>query len=110
MAIAVLMPTIAPFASSERAAGVAGVDRGVRLDEVVQGRDRRRSRWSRPLADTMPLVTEFEYVPSGLPMAIDELADLERVGVAERGDRQVGRLDLDDGEVGEGVDAVDRRR
>jgi hypothetical protein len=23
----------------------------------------------RPLADTMPLVTEFEYVPSGLPMA-----------------------------------------
>ena len=62
----------------------------------------------RPLADTMPLVTELEYVPSGLPMAIDELADLERARVAERRGRQARAVDLDDREVGQGVDAVDR--
>ena len=37
-----------------------------------------------------------------------ELADLERVGLADRGGRQAGRVDLDDGEVGQRVDAVDR--
>ena len=37
-----------------------------------------------------------------------QLADLERRRVAERRRRQAGRLDLDDGQVGERVDAVDR--
>ena len=36
------------------------------------------------------------------------LADLDRRRVADRGGRQAGLVDLDDGEVGEGVDAVDR--
>ena len=38
------------------------------------------------------------------------LADLDGRRVADRGGRQAGRLDLDDGEVGQGVDAVDRSR
>ena len=40
----------------------------------------------------------------------DQLADLERVGLADRRRRQAGRVDLDDREVGQGVDAVDRAR
>ena len=40
----------------------------------------------------------------------DQLADLERIGFADRGGRQVGRIDLDDGQVGQRVDAVDRAR
>ena len=39
----------------------------------------------------------------------DELADLEPVRVADRRRRQARRVDLDDGQVGEGVDAVDLR-
>ena len=35
------------------------------------------------------------------------LADLDRRRVADRGGRETGRVDLDDGEVGERVDAVD---
>ena len=44
----------------------------------------------RPLADTMPLVTEFEYVPERAADRDDQLADLELARVAELGDRQVG--------------------
>ena len=48
-----------------------------------------RVAWSptvteRPVADRMPLVTESVNCPSGLPMAIDELADLEVGGAADR--------------------------
>ena len=37
----------------------------------------------------------------------DQLADLERVGLADGRRRQAGRVDLDDGQVGQRVDAVD---
>ena len=40
----------------------------------------------------------------------DELADLERIGLADRGGRQPRGVDLDDRQVGEAVDAVDRAR
>ena len=63
------------------------------------------------MAETMPLVT-------GLGERAERAADGDRragrpgsrrespIG----GGRQAGRVDLDDGEVGQGVDAVDRRR
>ncbi len=56
----------------------------------------------------MPLVTVFEYVPSGLPIATTSWPTRRRVRVADRGRGQAGRVDLDDREVGQGVDAVDR--
>ena len=42
----------------QRAAGVAGVDRGIGLDQV--GQRLLSVVIERPLADTIPLVTEFE--------------------------------------------------
>ena len=67
-AMAVLMPTTAPLASSSgppELPGLMAASVWMRLlrfwlPSVVM---------LRPLADTMPLVTELEYVPSGLPMA-----------------------------------------
>ena len=67
-AIAVLMPMTLPSASSSgppELPGLIAASVWMRLvsdllpSVVIE----------RPLADTMPLVTEFEYVPSGLPMA-----------------------------------------
>jgi hypothetical protein len=52
----------------ERAAGVAGVDRGVGLDEVLVAFDLGEMPMLRPLALTMPLVT-VSPIPKGLPMA-----------------------------------------
>ena len=67
-AIAVLMPTtLAPASSSgpPELPGLIAASVWMRLlrfwlPSVVM---------VRPLADTIPLVTEFEYVPSGLPIA-----------------------------------------
>ena len=56
----------------------------------------------------IPLVTESVNVPSGLPMAMASWPTWIDRRVADRGGRQAGRVDLDDGEVGQGVDAVDR--
>ena len=62
-------------ASTSGAAGVAGIDRGVGLDEVAQraplagdriGRPRRRV----PGREMTPAVTLLVRVPSGLPMAM----------------------------------------
>ena len=53
----------------QRAAAVAGVDRGVGLDEVVEDVP-FSTGMLRPMAETMPLVTESVNSPSGLPMAI----------------------------------------
>ena len=105
-ATAVLMPTTLPLASSSGPPllpGLIAVSVWIRL-----------SRWPpstsmlRPSAEMMPLVTESENWPSGLPMAIacwpTWMVDESPIGA-------VGRpvcVDLDDGEVGEGVDAVDR--
>ena len=91
----------------QRAAAVAGVDRRVGLDEVGRGWP-LSTAMLRPSAEMMPLVTESVNWPSGLPMAIacwpTWMVDESPIGA-------VGRpvcVDLDDREVGEGVDAVDR--
>ena len=59
------------------------------------------------MAEMIPLVTESVNVPEGAADGDRLLADLDRRRVADRGRRQAGRVDLDDGEVGQGVDAVD---
>ena len=90
----------------QRAAAVARVDRGVGLDEVVEDGP-PSTGMVRPIAEMMPLVTESVNVPSGLPMAIacwpTWMVDESPIGAVGR----PRRVDLDDGEVGEGVDAVD---
>ena len=91
----------------QRAARVARVDGGVGLDEVRQrlvvvGRD--RAALGRHDAARDRVRVRAERAADG----DDELADLERVRVADRGGRQAGGVDLDDGEVGQRVDAVDR--
>ena len=73
----------------QRAAGVAGVDRGVGLDQVGERLELPSVVIVRPLAETIPLVTEFEYVPERAADRDDQLADLERVGDADRRGRQV---------------------
>ena len=66
----------------ERPAGVARVDRGVRLEQPGQmlGRRRRFPRWAdndRPTAETMPSVTVGPpWRASALPMATHVVADL----------------------------------
>ena len=52
----------------ERATGVAGIDRGVGLDEVLIALDVGKDPDWRPFALTMPLVT-VSPIPKGLPMA-----------------------------------------
>ena len=67
-AIAVLMPMTLPSASSSGPPELPGLIAASVWMRLLRD-------WSpsvvieRPLAETMPLVTEFEYVPSGLPMA-----------------------------------------
>ena len=87
-AIAVLMPTTLPPASSSgppELPGLMAASVWMRLlrfwlpSVVIE----------RPLADTMPLVTELEYVPSGLPMATTSWPTLSVARVAERGGREV---------------------
>ena len=100
-------------AVEERATGVAGVDGGVGLDEVAQRGWRRRPVTSettmvrsRPL--TMPEVTRAGELAQRVAHGDGQLADLEGGRVAQLRGRQVGRVDLDEREVGVGVDAGDR--
>ena len=105
-AIAVLMPTTWPPASSSgppELPGLIAASVWMRLLRFVLP----SAVIERPLADTMPLVTELEYVPSGLPIAMTSWPTLS--ASSRRATRPAGRaLDLDDREVGQGVDAVDR--
>jgi hypothetical protein len=48
------MPTRSPLRVDERAAGVAEIDGGIGLDEILEGRE---PSWPRPVALTMPCVT-----------------------------------------------------
>ena len=106
-AIAVLMPITAPAASSSGPPllpGLIAASVWIRLWRL----GRRRSGSCGPSAETMPLVTRVGERAERAADRDDQLADLERVRVADRGGRQAGRVDLDDREVGQRVDAVDR--
>ena len=61
----------------------------------------------RPTAEMIPLVTESVNVAERAADRDRGLADLDGRRVADRGGRQAGRLDLDDRQVGQRVDAVD---
>ena len=90
----------------QRPARVARVDRRVGLDEVGQrlvvvGRDRAALGRHDAAGDRVRIGAQRAADRD------DQLADLERVGLADRGRRQARGVDLDDREVGQGVDAVD---
>ena len=92
----------------ERAAGVSGLSAAsVWMMSSISRPERERS--DRPSALTTPAVTVAEN-PSGLPMAIDELADAD--GAANRRACSAGRSDAgdaDDRQVGVGILADQRR-
>ena len=88
-AIAVLMPMTSPSASSSgppELPGLIAASVWMRLLRIVS----LSVVIVRPLADTIPLVTEFEYVPERAADGDHQLADLERVRVADRR-RRAGR-------------------
>ena len=104
-ATAVLMPMTLPAASSSGPPllpGLIAVSVWMRLDRWPPS-----TSMSRPSAEMMPLVTESENWPSGLPIAIACWPTWTVGRVADRRGGQARLVDLDDGEVGEGVDAVD---
>ena len=93
--IAVLMPMTSPLQVEERAAAVAGVDRGVGLDEVVVGAGADGAVLGADDAHRDG-VAEAERVADG----DDVLADAQRVARAERGGGQVlGAVELEHREV-----------
>ena len=96
--IAVLMPMSSPFMIDERAAGIAGIDRGVGLDEELVvgdadlGARQRRDDAARHRLPDAERIADGEH----------EIADFEIVGIADGERRQllIVRLDLEHGEIG----------
>ena len=108
-AMAVLMPTTFPAASSSGPPELPGL--------------MAASVWMRFVSDWLPSVRigaalgRDDAAGHGIRIRAeraadgdDQLADLERIGLADRRGREAGRVDLDDREVGQRVDAVDRAR
>ncbi len=91
------MPISSPVEIDQRAARIAGVDRRVRLDEeaVVAGSDLgARERGDDPLRHRL---ADAERIAD----RDDEIADLERVGIAHLEHRKiVAALDAQHGEIG----------
>ena len=85
--MAVLMPTSSPSQVHQRAAGVAGVDRGVGLDEVLVAVRVDAGAAQRADDARGHRLAEAERVADGH----HEVADLEPVGVGERERREVAR-------------------
>jgi hypothetical protein len=82
----------------QRAARVAGVDGGVGLDEVLEGVDAQLVAAQRADDAAGDRLAHAEGVADGQHL----VAHLQRVGVAQRDDRQPVERDLQDGEVGSG--------
>ena len=109
-ATAVLTPMTWPSESSSAPPELPGL-----MAASVWIRLRRLRGWpvassvtviERPVALTTPVVTLFSKSPSGLPMAMASWPISSVVESPKRRHRQVGALDLDDGKVGQRVDAV----
>ncbi len=89
---------------AERAAGVAGIERGIGLDHVLdQARGRAGAGRERAAERGDDAGRDRAAEPVRAADRDDELADPEALGVAEGGRDQVAALDAKDGEVGEGV-------
>ena len=96
----------------ERAAGVAGVERGVGLDDVVddaQGPGRSRSGSERPSALTTPAVT-LPASPSGLPTATTSWPTRRSDASPSLAGGGVGPSRADDREIRQRVGADDAER
>ena len=109
---AVSMPMTLPSPSSERAAGVAGVDGRVGLDEVVRAGWRHQWLTSATIDGAVEAAhdarrDDARELAQRVAHGDGQLADLEGGRVAQLRGRQAGGLDLDEGEVGVGVDARD---
>ena len=105
-AIAVLMPMTFPAASSSgppELPGLIAASVWIRLVSclAVVGRDRAALGRHDPARDRVRV--RAQRAADG----DDQLADLERIGLADRRGRQARGVDLDDREVGQRVDAVD---
>ena len=88
-AIAVLMPMTLPSASSSGPPELPGLIAASVWIRLLSGLVEPSVVIERPVAETMPLVTEFEYVPSGLPIAITSWPTLSASESPMRGGRQV---------------------
>ena len=108
--MAVLMPTTSPARRHQRPAGVAGIERGVGLDDVVDQPAAEAARSERPSADTTPAVT-VDSKPSGLPIATTSWPRLQPRGCRRaRGRRRAGRqLGAQQRQVGVGIVAQHAR-
>ena len=102
--MAVLMPMSSPLQVDERAAGIARIDRGVRLNEVLVA---SRPRPVRPRALTIPEVTALAE-SEGIADGEHVVADFETIGIAERQRRQVFGRNLQHRDVGVGIAAHER--
>ena len=107
-AAAVLMPMTLPLGSNSGPPllpGLIAVSVWMRLREDLAGldRDAATERGDDPAGDRVRELAERAADGDGL------LADLDRRRVTDRSGREPGRLDLDDGQVRQRVDAVDGR-
>ena len=95
------MPTSSPRRVDQRAAGVARIDRGVGLDEVLVGRDAEiRASDGRDDAERDGLIQLVRVADREHP-----LGDLELRRVAPRHRRQIPGVDLQQRQVGGRIDA-----
>ena len=106
-ATAVLTPTTSPRPFDERAAGVAGVERGVGLDHVVDDAHRRcpPARAASGRARTPRPPSPSPAKPCGLPIATTSWPTRRRSASPSVGGHEVARLGAHHREVGERVAA-----
>src|SRR5262249_13208175 len=95
----------------KRTTRVAGIDRGVRLDEVLNRLLRLASKLKRTAlrADDALRHGEGQVLAERIANREHPLADARRLAVAERRSGQVVRIDLDDGDVRVRIAADDSR-
>ena len=108
LSICELIPTTSPGAIDQRAARVAGVDRGVGLDDVADREAVGRLDLALERGDDAGVTRAVEA--ERVADRDDRVADLHLCGVAER--QRVGALgvvDLEQGDVGRGVGTDDLR-
>ena len=100
--MAVLTPTDLPLQIEKRSARVAGIDRGISLNEILEGRD---AQILPPFgADDADSEARFEGKRSS--DGDDPFADFQFIGVAEGQIGQIFFIDFQEGEIGSGIGAA----
>ena len=85
----------------QRAAGIAGIDRCIGLDKILEGVDTQLVASQRAHDAAGHSLTDAKRVANGQ----HGVAHHQRIGVAEHNDGQLVQFDLEDGQVGVGVGA-----